>query len=332
MSAGRLAEAERKHGDLNQARQHFGEVVELLQPLARQNVFSVRYLRGIEFANKGLGSIYSDWFGSNLGDQAKAAEYFGAALSIAENLARAEPASPEAAYDARSVQWLLSRTRLDVAPQESVRIEEEIVAAQRKAVSASGHREFDKDWLAAFLVALGESYGRVGRTTDGIRALSEACDLSRERAGRKNAKIEDILDNATAHQVFAELYAKAGQPEHAAQQYGEALETARSAGTLPLDLDSYFAVSELHRSAAAFYGGQPGKAAEACRLQRAEVDVWTRWVRLGGTQNALSESRLADAQAGVAKCVPEEPSSSRLSPRSVRGGATPLQESGRASR
>jgi hypothetical protein len=99
-----------------------------------------------------------------------------------------------------------------------------------------------------------------------------------------------------------------------------------------LDLDSYFAVSELHRSAAAFYGGQPGKAAEACRLQRAEVDVWTRWVRLGGTQNALSESRLADAQAGVAKCVPEEPSSSRLSPRSVHGGATPLQESGRASR
>jgi hypothetical protein len=98
-----------------------------------------------------------------------------------------------------------------------------------------------------------------------------------------------------------------------------------------LDLDSYFAVSELHRSAAAFYGGQPGKAAEACRLQRAEVDVWTAWVGLG-TQNSLSGSRLADAQAAVAKCGPEAPSSSRLSPRSVRGGATPLQESGRASR
>src|SRR5262249_17443244 len=157
---------------------------------------------------------------------------------------RADHDSPEAAYEARRTQWLLTRTRLNAAPQESVRIEEEIVAAQRKAVSASGHKEFDGDWLAAFLVTLGESYGRLGRTADGLRALSEACDLARERAGRKNAKIEDILDSATAHQVYAELYAKAGQPKQATQQYSEALEIARSAGTLPSDLDRYFAISE----------------------------------------------------------------------------------------
>jgi len=324
MAAGRLAEAEKKHGDLDQARQHLGEVIELLQPLAGRNAFSVRYLRGIEFANKRLGSLYFDWFEPNLGDPAKAAEYLAAALRIAESLARAEPTSPEAAYEGRSAQWLLTRTQLDVAPQESVRIQEEIVAAQRKAVFASGHKEFDKDWLAAFLVTLGESYGVVGRTTDGLRALREACDLTGERAGRKNAKSEDILDNATAHKVYAELYAKAGQPEQATQQYDEALEIANSAGTLPMDLDSYFAISELHRSSAAFNGGQPGKAAEACRLQRAEVDVWTRWVRLGGTQNILSESRLADAQAAVAKCGPEMASSSRLPPRQVSDGATPL--------
>lgn len=52
------------------------------------------------------------------------------------------------------------------------------MAAQRKAVAASGRREFGEDWLAAFLVTLGRSYGRVGRTTDGIRALRKACDLS----------------------------------------------------------------------------------------------------------------------------------------------------------
>ncbi|HTR36462.1 MAG TPA: serine/threonine-protein kinase [Bryobacteraceae bacterium] len=332
MSAGRLADAEKKHGDLTQAQQHLGEVIELLQPLAGQNAFSVRYLRNLEFANKRLGSIYADWFEPNLGNQAKGAEYFEAALGIAENLARADHASPEAAFEARSAQWLLSRTRLDADPKESVRLEEEIVRAQRQAVSASGHKKFDENWLAAFLVTLGESYARVGRTADGIRALSEACNLTRTRAGGKNAKIEDILDSATAHRVYAELFAEARQPEQAAQQYGEALEIARSAGTLPVDLDLHFAISELHRSAAAFYKGQPGKAAEACRLERAEVDSWAGWGRLGGTQNVLSESRLADAQAAVAKCGPKESSSSALSPRSVRGGATPLPELGRASR
>ena len=324
MSAGRLADAEKKHGDLDQARQHLGEVIELLQPLADKNAFSVRYLRGIEFANKRLGALYSDWFESNLGDQAKAAEYFRAALSVAERLARAEPASPEAAFDARLTQWMLTRTQLDSAPKESVRLQEEIVAAQRRAVSASGHREFDENWLAAFLVTLGEAYGGAGRTTDGLRALGEACDLARERAGRKNATIEDVLDSATAHKVYAELYAQAGQPERAAQQYGQALEIARSADTLPLDQSLYFAVSGLQRSAAAFYGNQSGRAADACRIQRAEVDLWTGWVRLGGTQNILSESRLADAQAAVAKCGPEKPNSSPLSPRPVRGGAKPL--------
>jgi tetratricopeptide (TPR) repeat protein len=332
MSAGRLADAERKHGDLDQARQHLSEVIELLQPLASRNAFSVRYLRGIEFGNKRLGSMYSDWFEWNFGDQAKAAEYLRAALSIAESLARAEPASPEAAFDARLTQWMLTRTQLDSAPKESVRLQEEIVAAQRRAVSASGHREFDENWLAAFLVTLGEAYGAAGQTTDGQRALREACDLARERAGRKNATIEDVLDSATAHKVYAELYAKAGQRERAGQQYSQALEIARSADALPLDQSLYYAVSGLQRSAAAFYASQAGKAAEACRLQRAEVDVWTRWVRLGGTQNVLSESRLADAQVAVAKCGSEKPNSSALSPRPVRGGAKPLPASGRASR
>lgn len=330
MSAGRLADAEKKHGDLEQARQHLGEVIELLRPLAAQNAFSVKYSRGIETADQRLGSLYSNWFEPDLGDPAKGARYLGAALSLAENLARAEPASPEAAFDVRITQWMLSRTRLDVAPKESIRLQEEIVATQRKAASASGRREFDEDWLAAFLVTLGRSYGRVGRTTEGIHALREACDLARDRAGRKNANMEDILDSATAHQVYAELYAESGQPEQATVQYGEALEIARSAGTLPLDLDRYFAVSELHRSAAAFYAHQPGRAAEACRLQRAEVDLWTGWVRLGGTQNALSESRLADAQAAKAKCGPEMLSSSHLPP--VRGGAKPLPTPDRASR
>ena len=332
MSAGRLADAEKKHGDLNQARQHLGEVIELLQPLAGQNAFSVRYLRNLELANKRLGSIYSDWFEPNLGDQVKAAQYFESALGIAENLARADRASPEAAFEARSAQWLLARTRLDTAPQESVRLQEGIVRAQRQAVSASGHREFDEDWLAAFLVTLGESYGRVGRTTEGIRALSEASDLVRKRAGRKNARIEDILDSASAHRVYAELYAAAGQPGQAAGKYYEALEIARAAGALPLDLNLYFAKSDLQRSAAAFYKGQAGKAAEVCRLERAEVDAWTDWVRLGGTQNGLSDSRLADAQAAAAKCGPQQASSSPLSRRSVRGAATPLPESGRVSR
>ncbi len=330
MSAGRLADAEKKHGDLEQARQHLGEVIELLRPLAAQNAFSVKYSRGIETADQRLGSLYSNWFEPDLGDPAKGARYLGAALSLAENLARAEPASPEAAFDVRITQWMLSRTRLDVAPKESIRLQEEIVATQRKAASASGRREFDEDWLAAFLVTLGRSYGRVGRTTEGIHALRKACDLARDRAGRKNANMEDILDSATAHQVYAELYAESGQPEQATVQYGEALEIARSAGTLPLDLDRYFAVSELHRSAAAFYAHQPGRAAEACRLQRAEVDLWTGWVRLGGTQNALSESRLADAQAAKAKCGPEMLSSSHLPP--VRGGAKPLPTPDRASR
>ena len=81
MSAGRLADAERKLGDLDQARQHLGEVIELLQSLAGQNAFSVKYSRGVEMANERLGSLYSDWFGPNLGDDAKAAEHLRAALS-----------------------------------------------------------------------------------------------------------------------------------------------------------------------------------------------------------------------------------------------------------
>src|SRR5581483_5486918 len=227
MSAGRLADSEKKQGDLVQARQHLGEVVDLLRPLTAKNPFSVKYTRGIEIADQRIGSLYSNWFEPDLGEPAKAAEYFGAALTIAESLARAEPASPEAAFDARLTQWMLTRTRLDAAPEESVRLQEEIVAAQRKAVSVSGRKDFDANWLAAFLVTLGESYGRVGRMPDGIRALREACDLATKRAGHKNASTEDLLDLATAHRVSAELYAKAGQSEQAARRYAEALDIAR---------------------------------------------------------------------------------------------------------
>ena len=92
--------------------------------------------------------------------------------------------------------------------------------------------------------------------------------------------------------------------------YGDALEMARSGGSLRIDLDEYFGVSDLHRSAAAFYRGQPGKAAEACRLQRAELDLWQGWSRLGGGRSLINESRLADAQAEVAMCGPENSSPS----------------------
>jgi eukaryotic-like serine/threonine-protein kinase len=309
----RYGDALAEHGDLQATMENYRKATSIREELVRQHPDNALYLRELALLYDWIGHYSGSPFKLNLGDRDAAEQYYRKCLTIASELAAADPENAVAQMDLSFSYEHLADALADSSLGQAAGLYRRALAITRAMLEISP-REFGyRRRQAAQLRLLATPLRNLGDRRGAAYHMRQAAEQLRLLLSDypKHAGLQ--LDRHWMSLAVGDFSQENGQLEEALTNYTAALAQARqTAADRPNDLqwrwrlaDSYSCLGQYHTSLASH--PRVSSANRLARLREARgwlsqaLEVWDGW-RERGVSSIFNTTRREHAARALAQC------------------------------
>ncbi len=284
-----VGEAQAALGDITAAIESYKQSLTILEAISKKQPSNTGYRRGVRIAYIWLGKLSGHPRSINLGNRAKALEYYRKALAIAEELA---------ATDQKNVRFRidLAISYQDVAdmlsgddPAQAIALYRRTLAITRSLLEIAPNEFRYLRRQAVCSIGLATALERLGDEQGARQNLLSAMELLHQLSARDSADVEIQADIHFARQARARLVARTGDETGAQEHHRQAIAAAEKAvAAMPAHLysqwqlaDSYAGLGNFHSTLGADARRPTAERSanwrEAHAWYQKSLGVWDRW-------------------------------------------------------
>ena len=288
-------------GDLREAVERYRKAVALREAILEHNPSDVLIRRSLMITYGNLGGNLGSPFYPNLGDTAGAREYYGKALAIARDLAKADRNDQLAQYDLSNA--LLFRSSLDLPKEEwaeSLANLQEADGILQKLVAADPRSMSKLRTLATVEEYEGKRLEGLGKSGEALVISRHSLAVSEQALARAPSELGMISQALASEESVAEILAHQGDQPGALEMSRKAIARAERVTTPESERDRVTrGVAGAYQSLATVEAAFERWTEARVAAQRA-VDEWRLSMAAGTRFN--DSAKMARAEALLKDC------------------------------